>query len=119
MKRQFETILTVSLAFVVAYLLTRGEHTWMLYASLAVGIPGMFSAGFRMALDKIWFWLAEKIGYVVSRVLLSISFFLIVVPFGLLSRLFRKDLMHMKGGKKSYFIERRHQFTLKDLDNPW
>ncbi|MCF8225975.1 MAG: hypothetical protein K9J30_08860 [Bacteroidales bacterium] len=118
-KRSFETILTISVGFCVLYLITGKEHEWMLYATAGTGIGGLFWKLFRHSVHRFWFWLADQVGFVVSRFLLSIIFILIVIPFGLVSRIFRKDLMFLKGGRNSYYVERDHTYKAADLENPW
>ena len=122
-KRAFETILTISLGFMVIFLVIRwrsgNEHYWLLYTSAAVGVLGLFWKWLRVQIHIFWFWLADKLGYVMSRLVLSVIFFLIVIPFGSLARLFRKDVMYLKRGRESYFRKRKHLFGVEDLENPW
>jgi len=59
---------------------------------------------------------------VVSKILLSILFFLVVLPIGLLRKIMGKDSMQMKSWKKSsesVFRQRNHQFSAKDLETPY
>lgn len=67
-----------------------------------------------------WFGLSHIMGNVMSKVLLTIVFAVIVVPIGSLLKLFRKDLLYIKGFKKStdsVFKDRNHKFSFKDLEN--
>lgn len=64
--------------------------------------------------------LAEAMGFVMSKIILSVLFFLVLVPVALLARLKRKDpLMLKKRTKGSYFIERNHTYTPDDLSRAW
>ena len=47
-------------------------------------------------LYKAWVWLGEKIGFVVSRVILALIFFGIFTPLGLVFRLFGRDILGLK-----------------------
>lgn len=122
-KRSVETILTITLGFLVIYLIflwrTGEEHRWMLYVSTSVGILGLAWKWLRYQIHTFWFWLADKLGYVMSRVVLGIIFIFIVIPFASLAKLFRKDLMYLNSGRKSYFRKRAHIFVKEDLENPW
>jgi hypothetical protein len=121
--RATETILTISLGFLGIYLgfylIKDISHDWMLYVSFSVGFFGLFWKWLRIQIHVFWFWLAEKLGYVMSRVVLSIIFIFFLIPFGLIARIFRKDLMFMKGGKSSYYKKRDHLYSKEDLENPW
>ncbi len=66
----------------------------------------------------VWFLLADKLSIVSSLVTLSVIFFIIVVPVGLLRRLFGKDnlaLKQFKKSKQSVMIIRNHVYSMGDL----
>lgn len=70
----------------------------------------------------VWFWfkLAEVLGWINSRILLSIIFFLLLTPLAFLSRLFSKDPLKLKKRPDdSVYRERNYKFVAKDLENPW
>lgn len=117
--RASETVLTITVAFLVLYIIKGKENHWMLYTALIIGALGLFWKWLRIRIHDLWFMLADLLGYVISRLVLGVAFFMIVMPFGFLARLFRKDLMYLKKGRKSYFRKRRHIFTGNDLVNPW
>ena len=66
-----------------------------------------------------WFKLAEGLGWVNSRILLTLIFFLLLLPIALFYRLFSKDPLRLKNKYDSMFIDRNHKFESKDLLNPW
>ena len=71
---------------------------------------------------RFWFALSTALGTVVSKVILTILFYVIVLPIGLLRRMLGKDAMQMtswKKGKASVFRERKHRFAAKDLEHPY
>lgn len=60
-------------------------------------------------IQKIWMTLAILIGWLVTRVILGVLFYLIITPIGLLARLFGKDFLDTKFDKDadSYWILRK------------
>jgi energy-coupling factor transporter transmembrane protein EcfT len=71
---------------------------------------------------RLWFGLSHALGAVVSGILLTLLFFLMVTPLGLLRRILGKDSMQMKKwkqGESSVFQERDHLFSSEDLENPY
>ena len=69
-----------------------------------------------------WFGLSQIMGEVVSRVLLSVLFFLVVTPIGILIRLCGKDSMRLKGWKndsESLFVDCSRTYSASDLENPF
>jgi len=71
---------------------------------------------------RFWFALSTALGTVVSKIILSVLFFVIVLPIGLVRRALGKDSMRIKSwkkGKESVFRTRDHRFTAKDLEHPY
>lgn len=71
---------------------------------------------------RFWFAFSTALGTVVSKIILSVLFFGMVLPVGLVRRLMGKDAMQLKGwkqGRASVFRQRDHKFTAADLANPY
>ena len=71
---------------------------------------------------RFWFALSIALGTVVSKIILSVLFFVIVLPIGLVRRVLGKDSMRIKSwkkGKESVFRTRDHRFTANDLEHPY
>lgn len=71
---------------------------------------------------KLWFGLSHVLGGVVSKILLSLLFFAMIVPVGLARKAFGKDAMRLKDWKKdssSVFRDRDHLFIRADLEKPY
>ena len=69
-----------------------------------------------------WFGFSQLLGDVVSRVLLSAVFFVIVMPVGALRKLSGKDTLKLKQFKRSdasVMISRDHLYTRSDLEKPF
>lgn len=70
----------------------------------------------------LWFALSIFLGTIVSRIFLTIIYFVLVTPVGLLRKLLRRDslqLRQFKKSNKSVMIERNVEFTKEHLDNPY
>jgi hypothetical protein len=70
----------------------------------------------------LWLGLSDLMGSVVSKILLSIVFFVVVTPIGILRRLFGKDSLQLrvfKESKESVMQERNHTFIGSDLERPY
>ena len=57
---------------------------------------------------KIWMGLAFCLGWVNTRIILLLVYYLVVTPIALMMRLLRKDLLNLKLGKdaESYWLKR-------------
>jgi hypothetical protein len=66
----------------------------------------------------VWFGLSELLSLVSPAILLTIIFFLIVTPVGLIRRLLGKDSMRLKQykkGRQSVMTDRNHLYTESDF----
>ena len=70
----------------------------------------------------LWFGLTGLLGEVVSKVLLTVVYIVILMPMGIIRRMMGKDAMLLKGFKKdssSVMVTRNHDFTSNDIVNPY
>ena len=92
----------------------------ILFLGVLLGVIGLFMPKLSFKIVWLWYKLAELLGFVMSKVLLSIVFFIFLFPVAMLARLFRPDgLQLQKKAEGSYYIERNYIFKSKDLKNPW
>jgi hypothetical protein len=71
---------------------------------------------------RFWFGLSTALGTVVSKIILAVLFYGLVLPVGLVRRAMGKDSMRIKSwkkGKESVFRVRDHRFAAKDLEHPY
>ncbi len=112
-----ETILTITLGFIALYLVS--GKLWLLYISFLVGVTGLLPGPLSLFIHKAWMKLADILGYIMSRIILGALFYLILVPMGALSKLFRKDFMFLNRRDDSYYHERNHLYRPEDFNDPW
>ena len=70
----------------------------------------------------LWFGLSHLLGTVMSKVILTVLFFLLVTPIGLIRRLLGADSLQLKKWKKdqnSVFLVRANLMSKKDLQTPY
>ena len=69
----------------------------------------VFPQKFKLA-HIVWMALAFSLGYFMSRIILTLLFYLIITPMGLAMRLFGKDLIdkRIEKNKESYWIKRKN-----------
>ncbi len=93
--------------------------TIRIWALCGFGVSLALMAIPRLAtpLYKAWIWIGEKIGFVISRIILALIFFGIFTPLGLIFRLFKRDILglklafHSKDKSQSLFKIRETQPT--------
>lgn len=120
-EKELETILTLCVALVILFFVTKKQHAYYLTLSVLLGLVGMFSKFLTSKISWAWLKLGEMMGSVMSKVILSAVFFVFLFPIALLSRLFSKSnsLQLKKTGQTSYYFTRNHKYEAKDLENVW
>ena len=120
-EKELETILTLCVALVVLFFVTKKQHAYYLSLSVLLGLIGMFSKFLTAKISWAWLKVGEMMGAVMSKVILSLVFFLFLFPIALLSRLFSKSnsLQLKKTSSTSYYFTRNHKYEAKDLENVW
>ncbi len=65
---------------------------------------------------RVWMALAVVLGFVMTRVILTLVYYLVMTPIGLIMRLLGKDPLHRKPDPKaaSYWIERTYPDDSKE-----
>ena len=81
---------------------------WMLRIVPILAFVALFVRPVWQKIYDVWMKFAEALGFVMTRVILSIFYFLILTPMAWVMRLFgRKPLdLAWKDGKSSYWIEK-------------
>ena len=88
--------------------------------ALGIGAISIFIPAAARRIEWVWFKIALGLGWVNSRILLGIIYFVFLMPLAWLSRLFTKDPLALKRKTRStLFVTRDHLYTGKDLENIW
>ena len=70
----------------------------------------------------VWLGLSEILGTVVSKILLTVIFFVLVTPVGRIRRLLGADPLQLKRWRAdtgSVFTVRDHRFKSQDIEKPY
>jgi hypothetical protein len=88
--------------------------------ALGIGAISIFIPPAAKAIEWVWFKVTLALGWLNSRIILSIVYFVFLMPIAWLSRWFTKDPLALKKEKRStLFVTRNHLYTGKDLENIW
>lgn len=117
--KQKETMLTLCVAFVVWHLFSKTHPAWMLYVGVGLGAIGMFSDFFSEKIHWAWMKLAEGMGWVMSKVILSVVFYVFLFPIAIISRILGNNSMQPERKSDTYYHVRNHTYEKKDLEQVW
>ena len=83
---------------------------WSLIISLFFLVLGLINSKILSPFNKLWFKFGIFLGKIISPFVMSIIFFLVVTPIGILMRILKKDLLSLKkNNNKSYWVEKTDQ----------
>jgi len=115
-----DTGMAMVLLLLLVFLKTRRDG--MLYAAMLLHVINMIVPRVFAPIALVWLGLSHVLGTVMSRILLSVLFFGLVTPMGLLRRLFGKDslqLRQFKASSESAMLVRNHRFVAQDIERPY
>ena len=83
-------------------------HFWSIALSILLLILAYFFSRILILPNKYWFKFGITLGSIVSPIIISIIYFVTVIPTGVVMRLLGKDLLKQNFNKKarSYWVER-------------
>ena len=109
-----------TLIFILLKVIFEGEYFLMIAMGLL--ILTMTAPIICKPLAVIWFGLAQILSTIVSKIILSVVFFVIVTPVAFIQRLMRKDSLRLndfKKGRESVMYNRNHTFGPQDIEKPF
>ena len=109
--RKSALLVAAVLSGIAAWNLYRGRTTVVvIFGALgaALAFAGLFVPAAARAFHTAWMRFAAALGHVNSRVLLTLVYYIVVAPYGLVSRLVGRDPLRRRGrAGESYWVERR------------
>ncbi len=85
-------------------------RSWSLIISIVFLFLGILNSKILTPLNKIWFKIGILLGNVISPIVMSIIFFLVVTPTSFIMKILGKDLLNLKKNtKNSYWIKKQNQ----------
>ncbi len=115
-----DTALALILILLIA--LRVGGNTGLIMPAVVVLVIAMTWPIFFKPLAIFWFGLADFLSKFVSKIMLTVIFFLIVTPVGLFRKVMGKDSMNFKKYRQNHdsaLSSREHKFTATDFNQPF
>jgi len=112
----------LALVFVFLLVALLGRQSWAVLAAAAATLVLMTVPAVLKPFAVAWFGLSHALGTVMSRLLLTLVFFLVVTPMAVLRRALGKDPMRLrqwKAGQDSVFTVRDTTVQAEDLERPF
>jgi hypothetical protein len=81
-------------------------RVWSVVLSLVLLIITIIKPNLFTFLNKFWIKFGVLLGKIISPFVMGLVFFFVVTPIGILVRILKKDVMGLKRGASSYWINR-------------
>jgi hypothetical protein len=79
---------------------------WSLFFSLVFLFITIIRPNLFTFLNRLWIQSGILLGKIISPIVMGLVFFFVVAPIGILVRVLKKDVMGLKRGASSYWINR-------------
>ena len=80
---------------------------WSVILSLVFLIITIIRPNLFTFLNRLWIQFGIFLGKIISPIVMGLVFFFVVTPIGILVRILKKDVMGLKRGASSYWINRK------------
>jgi hypothetical protein len=120
--RKFGLTIGIFFLIIAAWLFwqQRPSFTYFAYIGAGFALLGMLTPTLLRPIYKIWMAFALIMGFIMTRAILTILFFGVFTPIGLIARLLGKDLLDERRDQKAttYWVKRPSQpFDPKSAEN--
>lgn len=116
--REFGIVICAALIIIAGVGLLRHKAwpPYLIITGIIFGGLGVLAPFLLLPFQKIWMAFALIIGFFMSRIVLTILFYFVITPIGLLTKLFGKDILDQKiqKNKASYWIPREQAPKTKE-----
>lgn len=114
-KRHIADCIVITAALITMNIIT--EHDVYLYIAVGISVLAAFLPIFAKLVSYSWQFIGIALGFVVSKVVLSIVFYLILFPISLLQKLFASKSSISNKNQKTYWIDKEKKTV--DFNKPW
>ena len=84
-------------------------RVWSIVFSLVFLIITIIRPNLFTFLNKLWIQFGILLGKIISPIVMGLVFFFVVTPIGMLVRILKKDVMGLKRGASSYWINKEEK----------
>jgi hypothetical protein len=118
--RKFGLTIGIVLLLIASFLIWKQKPSQ--YYFLAIGgvliLSGLLFPTFLRPLNKAWMILSILLGWLMTRVILSILFYLVITPISIIARIFGKEFLDLKIDKsRASYWEKRKNVSSTPIDN--
>ena len=84
---------------------------WSIIFSLVFLIITITRPNLFTFLNKLWIQFGVLLGKIISPIIMGLIFFFVVTPTGIIVKILKKDVMGLKRGASTYWINRKEKIS--------
>lgn len=113
-----KSILVITVFFIVVHLLTKWQGA--LYISVIIGLLGLISNLIAQKINLVWIKTIWILSLTVPNILLSLIYFLFLIPLAYLSRVFKaQNQLKLRNTNQSMFMEKHGDLSNDSFHKMW
>ena len=119
--REFGILIGLGIPFFIGWLIPFVSGHDFRFWSLFIGLPlisfGVFYPSLLFYPYKVWMSLGLALGWINSRVILGLVYFIVLLPIALIMKIFGYDPLRIKRSDKKSYMENKkdHEVNLKRI----
>jgi len=117
MNKDYSTILVLVLALVGVFIYS--DEITLLYVAVGMGLVSLLIPWVAKNIHFLWMKLSVLLGSVSAIVILTLIYFLIIVPLSFIARLTGKKFIILHRKDNSYFKPRNFLYDKGSIENVW
>jgi uncharacterized membrane protein len=110
--KKFGLVIMVALTIIASIIYYKSGYSiiinYLLGSGIVLLVSAILSPNILVPIYKVWMSLAFILGSIVSRIILTILFYFLISPIGIIIKIFGNDIINLKIDKerKSYWIKK-------------
>lgn len=113
-----KNLLVIVVGLLVLYLIFK--NIYIFYAACGIGIISLLVPIVGDWILTAWGMIGKVLGYINTKILLSLVFFIFLTPIALFQKLVsRTNFLGLKNMEGSNYTKRNHKYVAEDFENPW
>lgn len=112
------SVFAIAALLLIIFLYT--DQYIIIWLTLSLLLLNLLSPRLTIVIDFFWSKIIWVLGLIMPKILLTIIFFLVLIPVAFLSRIFgKKDVLKLKNSYKSLFVDSNNRIDKSYFEKPW
>lgn len=115
--KKIVNLFLIAAGFAVFYYFS--QKIFLIYISLVLIVGGLLSEKLLNYILKVWMTIGNVLGYINTRIILFLLFYLIITPYAFIMRVFNGSNVILKADTNTMLKISKKKYSSTDLENMW